>query len=134
MLATFRNRWPLTTPTSIGRGSPETISCAAATGLGGNAQRLRQIIGGAERQDADRESCLDQCGCRGVQRAIATADDNQITTVRAVGNLLTDRSIRIARSYQLDAALAQRIQHIVDHAGTIARVAVDNKQSAAGVG
>ena len=75
MLATLKKRWPLTSPRSIGRGACCGDHPRRRLQVERDAEAASQVVGGAERQDAERQPGLQQPGdgarsaCRRRRRA-----------------------------------------------------------------
>ena len=75
-LATLKKACPLTLPRSSDAGAAAEDDLRRRLGLGRDVQGARQVVGGAERQDAERQAGLAQ-GRRGrVHRAVAAAEDH----------------------------------------------------------
>ena len=57
-----------------------------------NIQCLGQVVGSAERQEADGQASLNQGGSCGVQRAVAAADNDQVASL-GLSDLLADGKV-----------------------------------------
>jgi len=92
-------------------------------------QRSGEIVGGAQRQDAERKPGLHEAGRGGIQAAVAAADNHHVHLVRVPGDGGGNLLAVVGRGFdQADAAVAQQVEGIVDWLGAATRVRIEQQQ------
>ena len=97
--------------------------------IGADAQGASEVVGGAERQDPERQPGLDQRWRGAVQRSIAAAHDHDIDGARP----LPDGTAQIGRTsaaHLLDVhpAATKHVQCRLDRSPAITGLAVEQEQ------
>jgi hypothetical protein len=97
----------------------------------GNAEAAGQVVGGAERQDAEGQSRLQQAGDGGIQGAVATADHHAIeTTHRRAGDdrLRAGHGVWPFEELRVQAGFGQHPERRLGLFRAAARLAVDDEE------
>ena len=129
MLATLKKAWPLTVPRSILRVLPATITSAACGEIHRNAERARKIVGGAERNDAERQPAFDDGHGAGRDGAVAAAKNDEIGAFAQPDDVAGDLGQGVERlDRDVDAAPVQPSDDRVDGLAAAAGFRVDEQQ------